>query len=748
MQNLFKSKIFTKKFLFYLIIMCVSILTIVYVLLNNTRKSLESQQLTMIENYRKDSANLILGWLNGKEHDVKNQAVYLSNLTDQELKSEKITKLIKDQATWKDSFYDILILDENGIVINSASGASKTNLSKKKYFMNSISGKTTITGIYESTEKGIPIVAIGEPILKENTPKYVLVGIISLENINNVVHSLEFGGWAHAYLVDDKNALISNDSDHLNKHKRNNGILYDDNKVSLKAIEDIKSKKISSEMYIDSDRNSVFCTYQWINELQVGLVIEIKGSYLLEPINKLIMVIISLSAIVILASIALAFGVNINIVKPINEIIVSTENIIDGDYKSSINIKTKSELDDLAASFNKMQKAIEIREIELQKKNEALKEQTQQAIESSRLKSEFLANMSHELRTPLNSIIGFTTRVIKKSKGVLPKQQLENLNIVKEQAYNLLYLINDLLDFSKIEAGKMKVYNEEFRLEEVIEETSNMIKVLIEGKPIKYKVRFNSNYPIYMYSDRLKVKQILINLLSNSIKYSETGTIELKVEKIEDRCKISIKDEGIGIAEENLKIIFEEFRQIDGSYTRKIGGTGLGLSITKKFVEMLGGSIDSESKLGLGSCFTITLPINNIQPKTIEESELDINNKIICIDDDANILKLYKEYLNDNNFNVLCLNGTEDVVQIITEAKPDLVILDIIMPNKDGWEILAEIKTNTVAKNIPVIMVSVLNEKSLAYKMYADEYLVKPITQEELVSAVKKVLSRTKEIKI
>lgn len=747
MQNLFKSKIFTKKFLSYLIIMCVTILAIVYVLLNNTRKSLESQQLTMIENYRKDSANLILGWLNGKKHDVKNQAVYLSNLTDQELKSEKITKLIKDQATWKDSFYDILILDENGNVINSASGASKINLSKKKYFVNSISGKTTITGIYESTEKGIPIVAIGEPILKENTPKYVLVGIISLENINNVVRSLEFGGWAHAYLVDDKNALISNNSDNMSKHTSNNSILNDDN-VSLKAIEDIKDKKISSEMYVDSDRNSVFCTYQWINELQVGLVIEIKGSYLLEPINKLIMVIIALSAIVILASIVLAFGVNINIVKPINEIIVNTENIIEGDYKSSINIKTKSELDDLAASFNKMQRAIEIREIELQKKNEALKEQTQQAIESSRLKSEFLANMSHELRTPLNSIIGFTTRVIKKSKGLLPEQQLENLNIVKEQAYHLLYLINDLLDFSKIEAGKMEVYNEEFRLEEVIEETSNMIKVLIEGKPIKYKVKFNSNYPINMYSDRLKVKQILINLLSNSIKYSETGTIELKVEKINDRCKISIKDEGIGIAEENLKIIFEEFRQIDGSYTRKIGGTGLGLSITKKFVEMLGGSIDAESKLGLGSCFTITLPINNMQPKTIEESELHINNKIICIDDDTNILKLYKEYLNDNNFNVLCLNGTEDVVRIITEAKPDLVILDIIMPNKDGWEILSEMKTSTAAKNIPVIMVSVLNEKSLAYKMYADEYLVKPITQEELLSAVKKVLSRTKEIKI
>lgn len=748
MQNIFKSKIFTRQVLTYLLIACITFLAISYVLLDKTRKSLERQQLVMIENYRKDSANLLLGWLNGEKNDIKKQALYLSNLTDEEIKSEKLTEIIKKQVSFNNDFNDILILDVNGNVINSVNGALKMNLSGSNYFIKDIREEETVTGIYETADNGTSLMAIGEPILIDKKSMYVLVGQVPLESVDNVVRSLEFGGWGHAYLV-DQNGMIKRESTSDEKYKRNSGIaVKDEYRVHLKAIEDLKNKKISSGMYKDNDGDSVFCTYQWIDELKAGLVIEIKGSYLLDPIDNLIMVIIALTVIIILSGIALALGVNINIVKPINELIESTENIIEGDYKSSIKIKTKSELDELVVSFNKMQRAIEVREIELEKKNENLKEQTLEAVEASRLKSEFLANMSHELRTPLNSIIGFSTRVIKKSGDILPMQQLENLNIVKEQAYHLLYLINDLLNFSKIEAGKMEVYNEEFKLKEVIEETSNMINGLIEGKPIEYKVELCSNDSIKMYSDRLKVKQVLINLLSNSIKYSEAGVIELRVQSIDGFCKISITDQGIGIAEENLHKIFEEFRQIDGSYTRKVGGTGLGLSITKRFVEMLGGNIEVESKLGEGSCFTITLPMNNLWPKSIEKRIKNIKNeKIICIDDDLNILRLYKEYLNDSNFNVLCLNGTEDVMQIITETNPDLVILDVILPHKDGWEILSEIKTNDSTKDIPVIMVSVLNEKNLAYKMYADEYLVKPTTQEELIEAINCVLANSKEIK-
>ncbi|MCX7921903.1 MAG: PAS domain S-box protein [Clostridia bacterium] len=248
-------------------------------------------------------------------------------------------------------------------------------------------------------------------------------------------------------------------------------------------------------------------------------------------------------------------------------------------------------------------------EEELKKKNEELRAQKIKAIEAIRLKSQFLANMSHELRTPLNSILGFTTRVIKKGGELLPKVQLENLIIVREEGQHLLDLINNLLDYSKMEAGKMQVHPERFNLIKVVDEVNSIVHTLMDGKPLTYERKYYTNEDIYIMSDRIKVKQILINLLSNAIKYSDKGTVSLFIDKVGDKYCIKVQDEGIGIALEDLNSIFDEFRQLDGSYTRKAGGTGLGLSITKRFVEMLGGSIEVISASGIGSCFTVYLPI-------------------------------------------------------------------------------------------------------------------------------------------
>lgn len=247
-----------------------------------------------------------------------------------------------------------------------------------------------------------------------------------------------------------------------------------------------------------------------------------------------------------------------------------------------------------------------------------LREQREEAIEANRLKSQFLANMSHELRTPLNSIIGFTTRVIKKSKDDLSPIQLENLEIVREEGQHLLALINDLLDYSKIEAGKMDVNIEAFNLEAVINEAFSMTKGLMEEKEIQFEKVIKSNSELQIVSDRIKMKQILVNLLSNAFKYSDQGKVTLSIGKIDKCYNISVCDEGIGIEKGQLENIFDEFHQIDGSYTRKVGGTGLGLAITKRFVEMMGGRIHVESTIDVGSCFTIMMPMD-YNEKYIEE---------------------------------------------------------------------------------------------------------------------------------
>lgn len=472
-------------------------------------------------------------------------------------------------------------------------------------------------------------------------------------------------------------------------------------------------------------------------------------------------------------------GVNVfNLVHP--EDLEMVKRFLEGDLKNSecvtyeyrirtkkggyIWVETASKLicnkDDSVKEVISVTRDITIRKHEqnqLEKINEELKLQRIQAefqrvaaVEASQHKSQFLANMSHELRTPLNSVIGFTNRVIKKTGDILPPMQLENLVIVKEEALHLLDLINSLLDYSKIEAGKMEIHLEPFNLIHVIDEVSNMMGNLLSEKGLNYQTVLLQQGSIEIKSDRIKVKQILINLLSNAIKYSERGTITLAVENMENSYLIKVIDEGIGIDPEDIENIFDEFRQVDGSYTRKVGGTGLGLSITRKFSELLGGQIEVESKLGVGSCFTVRIPRETLNRDVIGfRTESNVNKKrIVCVDDDPNVQRLYKQYLDESEFETIILNGDEDVATQITEMMPDAIVLDIMLPKKDGWEILSELKGNKTTKKIPVIMASVLSEKNLAFKMKADDYLIKPVTQEELIDTLVHVISKKSNIEL
>lgn len=447
----------------------------------------------------------------------------------------------------------------------------------------------------------------------------------------------------------------------------------------------------------------------------------------------------------VVVSTIIALFTSLSVSKPVKMLIKAAEDITDQNYGEIIDLKTDKELDVLINHFNAMQVAIQCRENELNNKNQELKIQMVEVNEANKLKSQFLANMSHELRTPLNSIIGFTNRVIKKSGDQLPLMQQENLSIVLGEAHHLLELINSLLDYSKIEAGKMELHIEGFDLLKVMEEVYTMTRTLSDGKNIRYKQEFYTLENIPIVSDRIKVKQVLINLLSNAFKYSEKGTITFSVDKLDNFYCIKVKDEGVGITAENINYIFDEFRQVDGSYTRKVGGTGLGLSITKKFVEMLGGEISVESEYGIGSCFTVFLPID-IEVKQenillVDEISVKHKRKVVCIDDDNNVQRLYRQYLNEYEIEAIAMDGTEDVIKEIIEIGPDAIVLDIMLVDKDGWEILSELKNNEETKRIPVIMASVLSEKNLAYQMKADEYLIKPITQEELFDTITRTIT-------
>jgi signal transduction histidine kinase/CheY-like chemotaxis protein len=517
----------------------------------------------------------------------------------------------------------------------------------------------------------------------------------------------------------------------------NEGLLHMDDIVALARTDMGKNQMDSIRSLlngiISEERKTLSQRYTILNAAneKTGLVISIGG------------------IIAVLCSLLISLFISHAISNPIKKLVKSVENITQQTYQESVAFSTDKEFGILIQRFSDMQLAIQSREAELNKKNETLKLQMLEVNEANRLKSQFLANMSHELRTPLNSIIGFTNRVIKKSGDLLPAVQQENLVIVLDEARHLLELINSLLDYSKIESGKMEVHPEKFNLVDVINEVFTMTKTLAEGKDIQYVQDTYDLEQIPIQSDRLKIKQILINLLSNAFKYSDRGTITLSVQKKERSYCIQVSDEGIGISEQDLIHIFEEFRQVDGSYARKVGGTGLGLSITKKFIELLGGRIKVTSEIGIGSCFQVELPIDLGEPEEqadIENGEIQpAKKKVLCIDDDFNVQRLYKQYLNEYHIEVVALYGEESIVEKVIEINPDLILLDIMLPKKDGWEILSELKNNTQTKHIPIVMNSVLSEKNLAYQMKADDYLIKPVSQEELIELINRNLSNKNE---
>jgi DNA-binding response OmpR family regulator/nitrogen-specific signal transduction histidine kinase len=366
--------------------------------------------------------------------------------------------------------------------------------------------------------------------------------------------------------------------------------------------------------------------------------------------------------------------------------------------------------------------------------------------EASRLKSEFLANMSHELRTPMNTIIGYTSIMIDGIYGELSAKQESSLKKIYQNARNLSHLIDDILDLSKIDAGKMPLFKERFTISQVVRELEQYYEPRIKEKNLKLIV--NLRHDPEIETDRSKVKQVLDHLVSNAVKFTQNGTIEILTEKteMEDNLRISIIDTGIGIEADSLERIFEEFRQLDGSFTREYGGTGLGLSIVKKILNLLNARITVKSKVGEGSVFNLFLPLKELreQPmadsiKTIQhitETEPDRNESdrddvtkkiILVIDDDPDALTLMRDLVRRTDFRVIGACTAKEGLELARTIRPYLIVTDIFLPDKSGWDVLKELKKDPVTLDIPVFVLSIADERAKGFACGASEYFVKPL---------------------
>ena len=470
----------------------------------------------------------------------------------------------------------------------------------------------------------------------------------------------------------------------------------------------------------------------------------------------------------ILVSGTLVLMLRRSVLRPLSRLTDASEQIIEGDYSTRVTVAAPdNEIGAVSVAFNEMLDEVE-------RHTEQLKAANRELEQVSRMKSEFLANMSHELRTPLNVIIGFS-EVLKDT----PPPQLDDSdrkefceNIVTS-GYHLLELINDVLDLAKVEAGQMQIMLEEFHIGTALRDVITTMQPLAAKKKLDLDVSVSERLTS-IYADVGKFKQIMYNLVGNAIKFTpEGGSVSVSAATMGTMARFSVADTGMGIAPEDRERIFSEFQQVDGSASRQFEGTGLGLALTRKFVEMQQGQIWVESNLGTGSTFFFTLPLSEAQSETTAAFDSDVTAEdsadssgqpasagvsasepapasgagdeetgvdapcILVVEDDEATADLIGVWLSHEGYAVVFAADGVEALEKARERRPLAVCLDIMLPKKDGWQVLHELKSDPELANVGVIVCSALDNPELGFALGAADYCMKPLSRKHLLDTLR-----------
>ena len=375
-----------------------------------------------------------------------------------------------------------------------------------------------------------------------------------------------------------------------------------------------------------------------------------------------------------------------------------------------------------------------------------LEEKSREVEVASRHKSEFMANMSHELRTPLNAIIGYSEMLEEEAQDLAQEAFVPDLRKINAAGKHLLELINGVLDLSKIEAGRMELYLEDFEVPPLVRDIAAVIQPLAEKNRNRIEVRCGPEAG-GMHADLTKVRQALFNLLSNACKFTEAGTVTLAVERAAgpggDWLTFAVTDTGIGMTPEQMARLFESFGQADASVSRRFGGTGLGLALSRRLARLMGGDITVASVAGQGSTFALRLPAHvgepapeaarGVEPETPGDAG---GGTVLVVDDDEAVRELMQRFLGREGFRVVATARGDEALRLAREIAPDAITLDVMMPGMDGWAVLAALKADAATADIPVVMVTIVDNRNLGYALGAADYLTKPIDRERLVAVL------------
>nr|HET6903433.1 ATP-binding protein [Ktedonobacteraceae bacterium] len=480
------------------------------------------------------------------------------------------------------------------------------------------------------------------------------------------------------------------------------------------------------------------------------------------------------------------------LLKDLNILEAATNQLGSSDLAARVQELRYDELNDLGQTFNTMAEELALRSREVERTTSELRDRRDELMavnvaleEANRARSQFLSTMSHELRTPLASIIGFSQMLLDDAEEANWNQQQQNdLKRILKNGQHLLSLINDVLDLSKIEAGRMVLTYSQIDVQELLTSVVEEIQSMANAQHLVLRAEVEDGID-FLESNPLKLRQVLLNLVSNAIKFTEQGEVTVTATRVtsseqqSDQIALAVKDSGIGISSDAQAHIFEAFYQADGTYTRKFGGTGLGLSIVSQLTALLGGTIAIKSAPGQGSTFTVTfsikaahhsneqqLPRLHAVPQA-EASTMVLSvdeltsaipaavgaysaqraavdgqlNVVLAIDDNPDAIVLIKAALRNTPFTVVGMQAPLHVMEQVREMQPCAIILDVMMPDLNGWEILHQLKANPSTSSIPVVMLTVIAEPSTGYVLGADDYLIKPFKSDVLLNTLRNVIA-------